>query len=250
MEFISKKIPRNTTFQCTTKTFNDREDRQPWVSTEYLEACNERDELQKKSKKTGQAIDKFLANRARNRTTSLKRELKRLFFQTSIQEANGDSKKLWKALKRLLSNSTKKSNIHSINDKTDPIDIAIEINEYFINIGPKLASEIGQSAIELDFSNIPNIPYLHLEYTNAEEVEKLLFHISDSKATGNDGIPIRFLKMTLKISSAIIGHIINLTIDTSVIPDGWKEATITPLYKEGEKNSAANSRPISILLAV
>ena len=232
------------------KTFSDREDRQPWVSTEYLESCNERDDLQKIAKNTKQPFDIFLANRARNRTTSLKRELKRLFFQSSIEEANGDSKKLWKALKRLLANSTKKDNINSINNKTEPIEIASEINEYFINIGPNLASEIGQSAIDLDFSNIPNVPFLHLTHTNQNEVEKLMFQISDSKATGNDGIPIRFLKMTSHISSPIIAHIINLTIDTGIIPEGWKEATITPLYKDGDKNSAANYRPISILPAV
>ena len=85
------------------KMFGDREDRQPWVSTEFLESCNERDDLQAKAKKSKLAIDTFIANRARNRTTSLKRELKRLFFCTSIEEADGDSKKLWKVWKRLLS---------------------------------------------------------------------------------------------------------------------------------------------------
>ena len=70
------------------KTFNDRDDRHPWVSTEFLE----RDDLQKQAKNSGTPIHKFLANRARNRTTSLKRELKRLFFRASIQEAEGDTK--------------------------------------------------------------------------------------------------------------------------------------------------------------
>ena len=137
-----------------------------------------------------------------------------------------------------------------LNNKTDPKDIATEINEYFINIGPKLASEIGQSALDLDYSNLPNIPFMHLTHTNDTEVEKLLFQISDSKATGNDGIPIRYLKVNSKITVPIIRHIINLTIDTGIIPDGWKEATITPIYKDGDKNSPANYRPISILPAI
>ena len=99
------------------KTFKTRDDRQPWVCTDYLESANERDELRLKAHKSNSACDKILANRARNRTTSLKRQLKRLFFQTSIQDAKGDSAKLWKALKRLLRNTDKKDLITNINDK-------------------------------------------------------------------------------------------------------------------------------------
>ena len=70
------------------------------------------------------------------------------------------------------------------------------------------------------------------------------------KATGNDGFPIRFVKMASHITVPILTHIINLTIDTAIIPNDWKEATISPIYKDGDKNSAANYRPISILPAV
>ena len=109
---------------------------------------------------------------------------------------------------------------------------------------------IGPSAIDLNYDNIPHIPFLHLHPTTEEEVSKLLSQISDSKATGNDGIPIRFIKMTSETTVPIITHIINLTIQTGTIPDDWKEATITPIYKDGDKNSPANYRPISILPAI
>ena len=72
------------------KTFTTRDDRQPWICTDYLESANEWDDLRRKAKWTNSACDKILANIARNRTTSLKRQLKRLFFQNSIQDAKGD----------------------------------------------------------------------------------------------------------------------------------------------------------------
>ena len=78
----------------------------------------------------------------RNRTVSLKRNLKALFFQTSIEESNGDSAKLWKALKRLLQNSNKKDNINSINGKNNPLEIVEELNQFFSNIGTNLAAQI------------------------------------------------------------------------------------------------------------
>ena len=96
-----------------------------------LESANERDDLQRKAKRTNSVCYKLLANMARNRTTSLKRQLKRLFFQNSIQDTKGDSAKLWKALKRLLRNTDKKDLSTSINDKTDLLEIVTELNTFF-----------------------------------------------------------------------------------------------------------------------
>ena len=50
--------------------------------------------------------------------------------------------------------------------------------------------------------------------------------------------------------SILICHIINLSISTGVVPSRWKTAVVTPLYKDGETNSAANYRPISVLTVV
>ncbi len=75
-------------------------------------------------------------------------------------------------------------------------------------------------------------------------------NISDAKATGKDGIPIRFLKMTKQISAEILCHIINRSILTCTVPLEWKFAVITPLFKEGDRTLANNCRLISILPAV
>ena len=90
----------------------------------------------------------------------------------------------------------------------------------------------------------------HLRTTNEDAVCKLLMSISDAKATGEDGIPIRFLKIAKETSSKILCHIINRSIITNIVPLEWKFAIITPLFKEGDKNQANNYRPISILPAV
>ena len=83
-----------------TKTFSSRRDRQPWVTTEYLEGTNERDNKASTASQTLAPEDKAEYRRTRNRVTALKRELKHLYFQTSIEKSHGDSGKLWKILKR------------------------------------------------------------------------------------------------------------------------------------------------------
>ena len=122
--------------------------------------------------------------------------------------------KLWRALKRRLSNCKKTDTICNINGKTNPLELVNELNEFFANIGSKLADDIEPSNLELDFTPNQNIPLLELRHTAPVEVLTYLNKISDSKATGEDGIPICFLKMVPDIVSTIISYIINLTIDT------------------------------------
>ncbi len=213
------------------KTFNTCRDKQPWVTTSYLESANERDDLQHKAKKTQSALDDLRTKIVRNRTVSLKRNLKALYFQTSIQEAGSDSAKLWKALKRLLENSKPNNNITMINDKNDPLEIVEELNNFFATIGTNLAQDIPPFNLELNFDQRPNIPLLELEHTNINEVTKLLMAISDAKATGEDEIPVRFIKMCIDSVAPIITYIINLSIETKTAPIKWKTAVITPFVQ-------------------
>ena len=56
----------------------------------------------------------------------------------------------------------------------------------------------------------------------------------------NDGIPIRFLKLTKVISAKVICHIINLTIKHSKIPIAW---SVTPLFRDGDYRPTTDTFP-------
>ena len=45
-------------------------------------------------------------------------------------------------------------------------------------------------------------------------------------------------------------HIFNQAIISSSFPDQWKVASVTPLLKNGQRNSPGNYRPISVLPAI
>ena len=46
--------------------------------------------------------------------------------------------------------------------------------------------------------------------------------------------------------SPILTTIFNASIQQGKIPDQWKEALITPLFKKGERGKASNYRPVSL----
>ena len=94
---------------------------------------------------------------------------------------------------------------------------------------------------------IPNLKPFELKIATFKEVYGLLSKIPDSKSTGNDGIPVRFPKSNLTVISSLFLLIIILSILSKRVPQKWKSATLTPLYKDGDKSDPSNYRPISIL---
>ena len=82
------------------------------------------------------------------------------------------------------------------------------------------------------------------------EVSNIISKMNVNKATGLDGISVRFVKDGWPAISVLITHIINVSIDTGVIPEQLKLARVVPLYKKGSKREACNYRPISALCTI
>ena len=137
-----------------------------------------------------------------------------------------------------------------LHGKETPLDIATELNQYFSSIGINLASNIRPSQLDLSYNAKSNIPWFNLQPISPQEVLELMMSISDSKATGDDSVPIRLTKMCSIVTSYTICHIVNLSIEHNIIPHEWKGTVIMPLFKDGDRTLACKYRPISILPAI
>ena len=68
------------------------------------------------------------------------------------------------------------------------------------------------------------------------------------KATGLDTVSVRLLRECFDLISDSLALIFNRSIETSIFPDEWKIARITPLYKKcGNRSNPSNYWPISII---
>ena len=80
-----------------------------------------------------------------------------------------------------------------------------------------------------------------------EYVYKELCKLNVSKATGIDGLKPKFLKDGADVIEGAVTHIINLSLETEVVPNELKSVIVKPLYKKSSRLYVGNYRAVSIL---
>ena len=106
---------------------------------------------------------------------------------------------------------------------------------------------------EEDMSNIPQAENLckdgdeleSVEFT-AEKVEKKLKQLRPTAAPGPDKIWARVAHDLASELSIPLAMIYTRCMEEGVVPEEWKWANMTPIYKKGSKGSPGNYRPVSL----
>ena len=124
---------------------------------------------------------------------------------------------------------------------TDSQDIATALNEFFTSV----------FTVE-DTSEIPTPDYIasganlsEVHFT-ADNISKKISNLKPHTAPGPDGISARLLQKFNKPLSNALEVIYSKSFTEGVVPDDWKMANITPIYKKGSKNCVENYRPVSL----
>ena len=91
----------------------------------------------------------------------------------------------------------------------------------------------------------PNLilPDIHI---NEDMVIKSIDKLKNNKAPGADGLSSTYLK---KIAGCIAGPLCTIyrkSLADGVVPQAWKQANVSPVYKKGPKKDPGNYRPISL----
>ena len=77
--------------------------------------------------------------------------------------------------------------------------------------------------------------------------EAIIKNLKEQSACGPDGIPTRVLKELKEEVTGPLTILFQKSIDTGKIPDDWREANVTPIYKQkGKKSDPGNYRPVSL----
>ena len=193
----------------------------------------------------------------RNKVNSEIRKAKSIYFCNRINDCaqSKDIGQSWKVINNLLGKNRKSNNIPQL--KIDDIIIsddnliAESLNDFFINIGAKLASEI---ECDTEINNINFHPNRRRDFifnfseTHLEEVTQQLSNLKILKSTGVDNIPAKALNLAASIVAPSLTWIFNQSIKTGIYVNEWKKARV--IYKSNDRQRCENYRPISILPVV
>ena len=81
-------------------------------------------------------------------------------------------------------------------------------------------------------------------------MEDLLQQLDTSKSNGTDDIPTQLQKEAASELAPSLSALFNLSFETGQTPQEWRDATVTPIHKQGTTSFPTNYRPISLLLVV
>ncbi|KAK4824609.1 LOW QUALITY PROTEIN: hypothetical protein QYF61_016878 [Mycteria americana] len=91
-----------------------------------------------------------------------------------------------------------------------------------------------------------NIATKDEEKAEEEAVNDLLHHLDTHKSVGLDGIHPRVLRELVEELATPLSIIYQQSWLTGEVPDDWRLANVTPIYKKGWKEDPGNYRPVSL----
>ena len=155
------------------------------------------------------------------------------------------SKSYWKIVNRVM-NKSRLSLIPPIIVNNILILNCAEKCKHFVNYFSNQCKPILNDSILPPFEFITDKRISNIVFED-EKILSLIRNLNPDKAMGPDGISTRMLLISdtsIVLPLKIIFHNI---IRTSIYPDLWKYANITPTHKKNNKQQIKNYRPISLL---
>lgn len=119
-------------------------------------------------------------------------------------------------------------------DVTKPVEIATLLNDNFQAIFTT------ETSVTPDLLSRPS-PYTNMTDIKITEsgVHKLLKSLKAHKAPGPDQISSLILKEMANVIAPMLTAIFKKSCDSGVVPEDWKTANITPVFKKGKRSDAA-----------
>ena len=215
----------------------------PFMNKELLEIVREKHRTFRKSKvqKTQENIK--LKNKARNKANRECKKARRNLEKTVASQSKHNPKPFWSyATSKLSTRSGVADLIKLDGTKTNSDQEKAEIlNAFFQSV----------FTIEPE-GDLPDPPeYNFTEDLNdfditVDKVKKMLKMLHTGKAPGPDGINPMFLASTAESLATPITILFRKTLASGKIPDEWKKANVSPIFKKGKKSAPNNYRPVSL----
>ena len=182
---------------------------------------------------------------SRNRVKRLMRQARKRYEKSICHKSKENPKVFWSHVRQML--KTKSGVAPLLADVKDKDST---------KFGDKEKADILQGQFSSVFTREPDGDIPRLENRTAISIKSLkitvdmvkreLKKLNVNKSCGPDGIHPRMLKELSDFIAAPLVILLNITLAHHKIPEDWRKAFVSPIFKKGARNRAENYRPISL----
>ena len=225
----------------------------PWITKGLLKSIRKKNLLYKRFLVNPTSYREKLYKSYKNKLTLSLRVAKRLDYNKKLDEYKSNAKSTWKLLNDLINRKKIKCKLPSFFKSNEeeifnPTHIANRFCEYFTNTGPNLAKSIPAfDKSHRSFLNGGFINSFFLQSASEQKVTEICSSFRSGTAPGYDSISMNVVKESFNLICAPLTYIINLSLNSGVLPQEMKIARVIPLFKSGDKSLFTNYRPVSVL---
>ena len=220
---------------------------QPWITSEIKRLIRVKQRRYNTAKRFGKSKDWENFRQTRSQIHKKLRNQHKIYVNGLLENADEDQKKakvtkrFWKyvASKRKDNSGISTLRRDDGTATTDAKEIADLLNKQYKNVFTLENPELPK----LKPSDTPSMRKITITVNG---VKKQLQTLDASKSTGPDNIPTRVLKETANETAPYLTEIFQQSLDQGCVPDDWKHANVSAVFKKGRRDVPSNYRPISL----
>ena len=225
----------------------------PWITKGILKSSKPKQKLYEEFLKNRSIQNEKIYKNYRKLFEKIIMKSKRKYYSEKFLQFQGDAKKTWRIMKevigkfKLIYSTFPRKTVINKNVIYEERHIANAFNNFFINIGPKLADDIPTTTRSFE-SYVQNTNQtIKEEPITINELKDAFFSLKINKSAGYDEISFNVIKNCFGELCDPLKYIFNLSFEKGIFPDRMKIAKVTPDFKRGDSADLSNYRPISAL---
>jgi len=217
-----------------------------WLTQKVLRCIKSKHKLWRKWKNHDDYMDHLAYKKQANKARKAVRLAKKEFERKIAQNIKNDSKSFYTYTK---SKSKSKPSIGPLIDSNEQLvctdkEMSDLLNTYFASVFTN--ENLEQLPAVKQYFNKPDQEKLCRYTITAEIVKKKLSQLKMNKAPGVDSVSTKMLLELKDEISEMVAELFNKSLNSGEVPNEWKLANVTAVFKKGKKSSPSNYRPISL----
>ena len=250
-DIIFEIILETSNVHAPFKDMKIREDTPQWITRDMISEINQKDFLFNKAKKFPSEENWEIFRQKKNEVKKLLSSAKEEFIKGKLEEHETNPRKFWRTINNISGigknkNAGKCTKIIDENNKVHEGQEAADfLNDYYANIGPKLAKDHNKKW-EKEKCNIKTSSTFSFQWVTEFKVKSLVKEIKITKSSAVEGLSTRLLKDAFEILSFELTYLYNSCLQFGIFPKKWGLSKITPIPKASHHSTDPNNwRPIS-----